>query len=86
MRGPLPTMRLVVLSSLRLAPIADMRMTVGYFVDCYFVDNNKEIVGEKIEGVSVISFDKLKDIYENYEIVVTVDARKCKILANYGIQ
>ena len=48
---------------------------------CYFVDNNKEIVGEKIEGVSVISFDKLKDIYENYEIVVTVDARKCKILA-----
>lgn len=48
---------------------------------CYFVDNSKEKVGEKIEGVSVISFDKLKDIYKNYEIVVTVDARKCKILA-----
>lgn len=46
-----------------------------------FVDNNIDLVGEKIEGVPVISFGQLKEIHQKYQIIIAVDARKAKTMA-----
>lgn len=46
-----------------------------------FVDNNRELTGKKIAGVLVNSFEQLQQIYEEYRIVIAVDARKAKIIA-----
>jgi len=37
----------------------------------FFVDNNSELCGNKIEGIPVINVNKLQDIYENFQIVIT---------------
>lgn len=37
----------------------------------YLVDNNPQKIGRSIEGIPVISFEKLKQIYNDYEIVIT---------------
>ena len=42
----------------------------------YFVDNNANVVGTKIEEIDVIDFERLVQIYKEYQIVVAVDARK----------
>lgn len=37
----------------------------------YFADNNKELHGHFINGIEVISTEKLKEIYINFEIIIT---------------
>lgn len=37
----------------------------------YFVDNNPQLVGQVIDGIEVISVDKLKEICRNYDIIIT---------------
>ncbi|MDR1772926.1 MAG: SPASM domain-containing protein [Hungatella sp.] len=36
----------------------------------YFVDNNVNLIGNKIEGISIIDFKMLCEIKDNYEIVI----------------
>lgn len=38
----------------------------------YFTDNNKKLIGKKICGISVIDLSALKEIYQDYEIVISV--------------
>lgn len=47
----------------------------------FLADNNASKVGTKIDGVPVISFAELKRIYENYQIVISVDPQKSFVLA-----
>jgi len=42
----------------------------------FFVDNNFDLQGNKIDGIPVISVKQLGKIYENYEIVVTTKYEK----------
>lgn len=37
----------------------------------YFVDNNSELVGQKIKGIEVIGVDMLQKIYKDYEIIIS---------------
>lgn len=37
----------------------------------YFVDNNVTRIGNRIDGIEIISFVKLLDIYRDYEIVIS---------------
>lgn len=41
----------------------------------YYVDNNKTIVGDLKNGKKILSFDELKDIYNDYDIVVSVNRK-----------
>lgn len=41
----------------------------------YFVDNNEKLIGNEIDGVCVIGFERLKEIYKDYEIVVSTKFR-----------
>lgn len=47
----------------------------------YFADNNSRLTGERIEGIEIISFDALRTIYKDYQIVISVDARRIPELA-----
>lgn len=47
----------------------------------FYVDNNTELVGTQVCGKEVISFDALQKIYTEYQIVISVDARKVPGLA-----
>ena len=47
----------------------------------YFADNNADITGTEVEGVEVISFGRLREIYRDYQIVISVSARTTPILA-----
>lgn len=42
----------------------------------FFVDNNLDLLGNKIDGIPVISAKQLGKIYEDYEIVVTTKYTK----------
>lgn len=54
------------------------RKALDYFgadrVFC-FVDNNPYMKGKTVEGVSVISFEQLKEIHPHYQIVISVGRR-----------
>lgn len=45
-----------------------------------FVDNNREKQGNIIKGKAVISREQLKEIHDQYNIIITVDLRKAYIL------
>ena len=38
----------------------------------YICDNNLSLQGKRIEGIEVISFEKLKGIYDEYRIIISV--------------
>lgn len=46
-----------------------------------FVDNNPELHGTEIDGLPVLSFDEMKDICQDYQVVVAVSARFAPVLA-----
>ena len=46
-----------------------------------FVDNNSDIVGTRLYGKQIISFEELQDIYQEYQIVIAVDSGKVTVLA-----
>ena len=46
-----------------------------------FVDNNAQLAGTTIEGIPVVSFEQLREIYQDYHIVVSVNARIAAVLA-----
>lgn len=48
----------------------------------YFADNNADAVGKKTEGKEIISFVRLQQIHKDYQIVISVDARKASAIAN----
>lgn len=48
----------------------------------YFADNNADAVGKKAEGKEIISFARLQQIHKDYQIVISVDARKASAIAN----
>lgn len=48
----------------------------------FFVDNNANAVGRKVGEKEIISFEKLQKIYKDYQIVISVDARKASAIAN----
>lgn len=48
----------------------------------FFADNNQNSVGKKMEGKEVISFERLKQIYKDYQIVISVDAKAAISIAN----
>ncbi len=59
------------------------RKALDYFGSdkiAYFADNNAEIVGTQVCGKEVISFERMKVMQEDYQIVVSVDARKLPVL------
>lgn len=37
----------------------------------YFVDNNNKLQGQFIDGIEVITIEKLKEIYNDFEIIIT---------------
>lgn len=37
----------------------------------YFVDNNSSIVGKKIDGIEIINVEKLEEVYQNEELIIT---------------
>lgn len=45
-----------------------------------FVDNNTQLAGTTIEGIPVVSFERLREIYQDYHIVVSVNARIAAVL------
>lgn len=47
-----------------------------------FVDNNENIIGNEIQGKAIISFKKLKEIYKEYNVMISVDGRKLSEIAN----
>lgn len=47
----------------------------------YYADNNPALAGSTINGKEVISFERMKEIQNDYQIVISVDARKIPILA-----
>lgn len=46
-----------------------------------FVDNNARLAGEKIYGVPVISFLRLKETYSNYQVVISTDVEPALAIA-----
>lgn len=46
----------------------------------FFVDNNPDLAGKQVHGKEIVSFDTLKEIHENYRVVIAVDARKVPVL------
>lgn len=46
-----------------------------------FVDNNLDKIGKRIERKKVISFHDLKEIYKDYNIVISTDVRKAYYIA-----
>jgi len=54
----------------------------------YFVDNNKEIQGKQIDGIEVIDLERLKQIYPEYEIVITTKYKDeiARLLRTNGIE
>lgn len=54
----------------------------------YFVDNNMQLVGQSIEGIEVISIDKLRAIYTEFDIVITAKYKEgiIKQLESIGIK
>lgn len=40
----------------------------------YFVDNNAAMVGRNVYGKKVISFAEMKEIYQDYKLVITTNA------------
>lgn len=52
----------------------------------FYADNNIEKVGTNVDGIEVISFEKMMKIHDKYNIVITVDSRKSGILANQLIE
>lgn len=60
------------------------RKALAYFGGervAFFADNNPKLTGERVEEKEVISFDTLKKIHKDYQIVISVDARKVPALA-----
>lgn len=53
----------------------------------YFVDNNADLQGKRIDGVEVISLNRLMQIYDKYEIIITTKYKDeiIKILNERGI-
>jgi len=47
----------------------------------FFADNNADLAGNKVESIPVISFDQLKEIYRDYQIVVSMDISKSLIVS-----
>ncbi len=41
----------------------------------YFTDNNSKIVGGSMEGIPVISFEQMKEIYNSYQLILSVGSR-----------
>lgn len=41
-----------------------------------FADNNEKLAGSTIENIPVISFETLKEIYPDYQIVISMDIPK----------
>ncbi len=60
------------------------RKALEYFgkerVHC-FVDNNGALTGTLIDGVPVISFERLKAIYKDFQIVISTGSRIAAVLA-----
>ena len=46
-----------------------------------FVDNNPKLAGSEVEGVPVISFAQLQEIYQQYRIIIAMDAAKSLVVA-----
>lgn len=42
----------------------------------YIADNNQEIVGKFLNGKEIIDFDTLKNIYKDYNIILSIGKRK----------
>lgn len=47
----------------------------------FFVDSNEEKVGSLIKGKRVLSRKELKNIYQDYNVVISTDARKTAVIA-----
>jgi len=45
-----------------------------------FVDNNTQVVGTTLEGIPVFSFEHLKAIHQDYQIVISVNTRIASVL------
>ena len=60
------------------------RKALSYFgrkrVHC-FVDNNEKLAGSMIEDIPVVSFEALKEIYPDYQIVISMDVVKAVVVA-----
>lgn len=60
------------------------RKALEYFgadrVRC-FTDNNAQLCGTLVDGIQVISFAQLKEIYPEYQIVISVSGRTVAVLA-----
>jgi len=46
-----------------------------------FVDNAPKLAGSRIEGVPVISFEQLKEIYQGYRLMISMDVVKSLVVA-----
>lgn len=46
-----------------------------------FADNNAVLAGKLVEGVPVISFDRLKEIYQDYQVVLAVGKQPLFVMA-----
>ncbi len=54
----------------------------------YFCDNDKNKIGKRIDGVEIIAFEKLKDIYSDSYVIIVTLAYPCFVigqLENTGI-
>ncbi len=47
----------------------------------FFADNNKELAGKEVEGKTVLSFDQLKQLHQDYQIVISVASKTAPALA-----
>lgn len=52
----------------------------------YFVDNNTEIIGQKKLGIEIISFDYLKKIYRDFQIILSVGERITMLIAEQLVE
>lgn len=52
----------------------------------YFADNNKSLVGTEKHGKEIISFDRLKEIHNDYDIVIAVSDKYYAEIANQFIE
>ena len=41
----------------------------------FFCDNNVNVIGNKIDGIEIISFEKLKKIAKDYKIIISVEEK-----------
>lgn len=46
-----------------------------------FVDNNEKMIGEKIQNIPVISFHQLREVHEDYQIVISADLEHALAIA-----